>query len=89
VIERQTPRADARALGRTYYFTNKQCKRGHTALRRVSDGACVACARLLLHRWNEANPERRQELRAEWLARNPQIKVHARIFQRAKARLEL
>lgn len=44
-------RSTAIDLGLTRYFTGKPCKHGHTAQRKVENGACVECARLITRRW--------------------------------------
>lgn len=38
-------REDAKAQGLDYYFTGRQCKARHVSVRKVSNGACVACAK--------------------------------------------
>jgi hypothetical protein len=38
-----TPRAKARADGKKYYRSGKQCRNGHDALRRVDNGRCTQC----------------------------------------------
>jgi hypothetical protein len=47
-------RAEGERLGRIYY-TGKQCRHGHGALRLVSDGRCVTCARLKSKRQKAAD----------------------------------
>lgn len=49
IIDRST----AIDLGLTRYFTGKPCKHGHTAQRKVGNGSCVECARLVTRRWRE------------------------------------
>lgn len=36
---------EARALGKTHFFTGIPCKNGHVAKRRVDSGSCVPCRR--------------------------------------------
>lgn len=36
-------RDDAHAQGLSYFYTGKQCKRGHVDLRFVSNGGCKSC----------------------------------------------
>jgi hypothetical protein len=42
---RSVERDNAIASGKNTYFTNKQCKRGHTSDRFVSTHVCVECSR--------------------------------------------
>lgn len=46
-------------LGRKRYFTGKECHKGHTSPRLVSNFACVACHDLKNRRWWTAHPEKR------------------------------
>ena len=43
-------RADARALGRTTYYTGFKCPSGHDAERYVASRACVICVRIKANR---------------------------------------
>lgn len=46
-------RADAIEQGFTTYFTGEPCLRGHTVPRKVGNGNCIECARLLTKRWRD------------------------------------
>ena len=39
-------RAEARALGKRFYFSGQKCKAGHISMRYVSTGACQECTAL-------------------------------------------
>lgn len=41
----KSARQSAKQAGKTYYFTGKPCKKGHTAKRITSNGNCVVCQR--------------------------------------------
>lgn len=41
---RKAERFEAKALGKTRYFTGKPCKRGHISERVTCDGKCIECA---------------------------------------------
>lgn len=49
IINRKT----ALDLGLKRYYTGEPCKHGHIAERKVTNGACTECARLLTKRWRE------------------------------------
>ncbi len=58
---------EAKALGRTRYFTGEACPHGHIAERMVSCYGCVSC--LGMHRkvWARLNPEKvRKQRRRAW-----------------------
>jgi hypothetical protein len=46
-------RADAIEQGITTYFTGVPCLRGHITNRKVGNGNCVECSRLLTKRWRD------------------------------------
>lgn len=84
---------EARAVGATRFFTGKPCKRGHVALRRASDNACVACVyekgrewqndnkdkvRKANKLWRDNNPEKMAALNKAWRTNNP-AKTAARV----------
>ena len=62
----------AKAQGKTRYYTGKPCPQGHIAERIVSTRACSQCAAEKKHRWNKENPDKVSELRRKWVAENPE-----------------
>lgn len=50
-------RAEAKAGGKTRYWTGKPCKHGHIAERIVENAGCVACRWDIEKRYRENNPE--------------------------------
>lgn len=72
-------RYEAKVSGLSLYFTGRACVRGHVAARRVSNGLCVECERVL-HRkpeyvakvqsWADANRAKRRESSIGWYRRN-------------------
>lgn len=58
-------RSEAKALGEKYYQADKPCRRGHTAKRLVSNGACTACE---IHR--ESTRTDKAERARVWRAAN-------------------
>lgn len=50
-------RKAAKLVGAQRFNTGKLCKRGHTADRYTSSGACSECAKLLARAWDACNPE--------------------------------
>jgi hypothetical protein len=66
-----SPRALAQAAGEKHYFTGEPCSKGHVALRRVSNGSCVVCAREdCRERHSRFTKERKRERNAKYLERN-------------------
>jgi len=65
-------RSEARNLGLTHYCTGKPCKRGHIALRRVSDTNCMECERQRLRAEYAVPVERDRRLLAckKWSENN-------------------
>ena len=61
---------EAKAAGRTRYFTGKPCRNGHVAERLVSTRDCVQCSleRTLSHR--KAHPEHRKQSDAQYRERH-------------------
>src|SRR4051812_36734790 len=53
-------RRDAKALGRTQYFTGKPCPKGHIAARVVSNYWCVKCRCSAAKKWYRATPEHKR-----------------------------
>lgn len=49
-------RADAAKQQLTTYFTGKQCKHGHVAVRNTKDGSCYECCRLRASKFRSINP---------------------------------
>lgn len=64
------PRAQAKLLGRTTYFTGRPCKHGHVAPRAVVSGTCCACTDAASAAWKKRNPERAREYVASYRERN-------------------
>lgn len=69
-------RAEARALGRTRYFSGKPCKRGHYDERVVSSDVCCQCNREAARRAYKPHPRRaltpeeRRAYKAAWYVAN-------------------
>ena len=78
-------RKEAKASGLDKYFTGKPCARGHLCERRTLGAQCIECQRLLAKKhyeentdvyklrasaWGQANPERLQEIKQNWLDKN-------------------
>ena len=55
-------RKKAKEIGSTRYFTGKECKHGHVALRYAIGGVCTVCARESSHRIRKKN----REVNKEW-----------------------
>lgn len=77
---------DAKALGRTRYFTGQPCSHGHVVERLISNSACVACQRETknAHRNTRAYKDRRntdlkikREMARETRTREPKTKACA------------
>lgn len=62
---------EAKALGKLFYFTGKQCKRGHVDKRYVSTGDCYTCKMERGKKWYENNREDQLAKKAEWRKENP------------------
>lgn len=54
-----TSRKEAKAQGRTRYFTGKPCAQGHVAERHTTNSTCVLCTQTRAMVWEEANPGRK------------------------------
>lgn len=65
-----TKRRHAKAAGASHYFTGKECKRGHLALRFVSTGQCVECQLMHGRASYAANPERHAGYHTKWREKN-------------------
>jgi len=61
---------DAKAQGKTRYFTGKPCPYGHISERIVSTRACVECSSQRKHLWSKENPEKVAKQKRNWIARN-------------------
>jgi 5-methylcytosine-specific restriction endonuclease McrA len=59
--EYPTDRSTAKAIGATYYYTGKPCKRNHIALRKTK-GACVECMK---EDWALDNAKRSEKPKSE------------------------
>lgn len=68
-------RNDARADGDTYFYTGRECKRGHLERRYVSSGTCLGCERLRDKERYEHEREYRINKAAEWVANNKERKI--------------
>jgi 5-methylcytosine-specific restriction endonuclease McrA len=68
--------SEARASGSRYYFTGKNCKRGHLAKRFVPNRGCVECLKENCKEWGRQN----RQSRNTW-ARNNRDKIKASRFR--------
>lgn len=50
--------SEAKAQGKTRYYTGKECPRGHVAERIVSTRACTACCAEKKRQWLQENPDK-------------------------------
>lgn len=66
----QGSRADAKKEGFSHYFTGKQCKNGHKAVRRVRDAGCLECASENVKRWQKNNPDKARHKNNQWREHN-------------------
>lgn len=64
-------RADAKARGLKFYFTEKSCPKGHIAKKRVSSRNCVICEIERSREYKKNNRDRVNEYAAERYAKNP------------------
>ena len=68
-IERVT-RAEAKAMGLTYYWTGKECVKGHLTWRKVNGWTCAVCVRLVQRVENmtpeQVDRQRQQGRRMSW-----------------------
>ena len=60
----------AKEQGLTHYFTNKPCKHGHIAQRRVSDRVCMECQRQEKIIFRAVNPEKKRLIAKQSYERN-------------------
>jgi hypothetical protein len=42
-VDYPSTKAEAKKLGKQFYFTGKPCRRGHVALRNTSNAVCRSC----------------------------------------------
>lgn len=63
-------RAEAKAIGSTYYFDGKKCKYGHVSKRLTSNGGCSECKRDRAIEWNAENADKVKEYNRRWYADN-------------------
>lgn len=66
----QSSRAEAKKAGEDKYFTGTECRKGHLAPRRVSNGSCIECEKVRGARWYCENTERAKATRARWRIEN-------------------
>ena len=68
-------RAQARALGRSHYYTGKPCKYGHVSVRHVPTGTCLECGKMKSRAWRLTNPDKQSEQnRSRYLKNSERIK---------------
>jgi HNH endonuclease len=65
-------RAEAKAAGLKFYFTGKECSRGHVAQRRVGNYQCSQCEPVNQREWRIKNPEKAQAAFDKWRKNNPE-----------------
>jgi hypothetical protein len=63
-------RKEAKAQGKSKYFTGKPCKHGHVAERNTLSGQCVPCLKKQSKDWADRNPERVKEKHNKHRAKN-------------------
>jgi len=64
-------REDARALGRSRFYTGHACKRSHVCERLVSNGLCVECARIAKNKDRAKNGHRETLRKRLYASKNP------------------
>lgn len=83
-------RAQAKAQGRTHYYTGLPCIRGHITLRHVSGLSCVECGRQRANAWRHAHRKivaaRRRIYKAQNAAKIARIDRQYRERNKAKIR---
>lgn len=65
-------RKEAKAAGRTRYFTGAPCPKGHVSERFVCSRGCCECEIVRKRLWREANPEVVRETNRVWREANPE-----------------
>jgi 5-methylcytosine-specific restriction endonuclease McrA len=63
-------REEARALGLRSYLTGQPCRKGHTATRLVSTGACSECQSANFISWHAVNTDRSRAVSAAYRAKH-------------------
>jgi len=63
-------RAEAKETGTNFYFTNKECKHGHVAKRRTSNGECTTCIKVYQQGKGKKG---KRESTMRWRANNPDM----------------
>lgn len=76
-------RAEARAAGKTRYFTGKPCPKGHVAERHYASKDCVECNKLRCKHHYRIDPEKYWRAARRWKEENPE---RAAIIGRRNAR---
>lgn len=77
-------RSEAKSVGESFYYTGKQCKNGHIALRHTSKGTCTECNKMIYERDKEnilakaredykRNPDPIKKRAREYRKENPEI----------------
>lgn len=64
-------RAEAKAAGKTRYFTGKPCPNGHIAERFCASKTCVECNKRDCKHHYRRNPEKYWQAARKWVAANP------------------
>lgn len=64
-------RKEAKALGSKFDFTGRECKNGHVAERRTSDGRCLECEKLFNKRYRERDLKSRRAAERKRYHDNP------------------
>jgi hypothetical protein len=55
-----------------FYFTGKECKRGHVAKRYTSTYQCLTCQNENVAKWDKDHPGKKLEISKSWAANNPE-----------------
>ena len=77
-------KAEALELGSDYFFTGIECKNGHSAPRRVSDGRCFICSSNNSKRKRAKYPKQQELFNAKRRTREYKDKENARIREKRK-----
>lgn len=64
-------RSEAKAAGKTRYFTGRPCPRGHVAERMCASKDCVECHNARCRRSNKERPQKHRERADRWRKANP------------------
>jgi hypothetical protein len=79
-------RAEAKAAGKTRYFTGVPCKQGHLAERTTTNGECAECYRAKKRKYREANIDAARAADREY-QRNRRLSDPAAARERDRKRL--